>query len=282
MRLKIGCWHWREQWHNVFIALGLHHLVFSFFLVPFIVSVKHGASALERNESLPGFLWLQTRTQMQDKFDNRQESRWKFRKAKNGIDTKQIIWKNQIKKRKRFRKGYAADELYNNDVFNSRYLTFGKQKEMEMMEFVNNKTHENRKIFEDNNIYKRNETLSYSWAIKIPTDNDSIMDKKLLNNIADRLALHHGLMNFGPIGGLQGYFYFVHNNFFNSLNSVNDNDYEKENITNFLRSHPEIEWVNHEPIQIRKKRTLEFKDQFFPSQWHLVSIELRLFLECYR
>ena len=120
------------------------------------------------------------------------------------------------------------------------------------------------------------EILSFSWAIKVPTEGIRKSNKSHLHSLANRLADEHELINYGPIGGLHGYFYLVHNNFF----SNNELDYKdesfKKNVTNFLNKHPEVEWVKHEPIRMRKKRTLEFKDQFFPSQWHLVSERIEI------
>ncbi len=123
----------------------------------------------------------------------------------------------------------------------------------------------------EENYYSTNDVtdLSYSWAIKLPSGNSSNITDLHLQ--ANRIADEHDLMNFGAIGGLHGYFYFVHNNFFNDGLQRNFAGHAfKMNITDTLTKHPEIEWVNHEEIRMRKKRALEFKDQFFPSQWHLV------------
>lgn len=118
-----------------------------------------------------------------------------------------------------------------------------------------------------------NVNLSFSWAIKLPSSNHSSSNNTALHARATKIAEEHDLMNYGPIGGLSGYFYFVHKHFFSNdfLNSTGNAF--KGRITDRLNVHPEIEWVKHEAIRMRKKRALEFKDQFFPSQWHLVNLK---------
>ena len=128
------------------------------------------------------------------------------------------------------------------------------------------KTDEQEELILDN----ENTNLSFSWAIKLPNNNQSAPNNTVLHMLATKIAEENDLMNYGPIGGLNGYFYFVHKHFFsNDFSNPNGHAF-KVNITQTLRTHPEIEWVKHEVIRMRKKRALEFKDQFFPSQWHLV------------
>ena len=120
---------------------------------------------------------------------------------------------------------------------------------------------------------------SSSWAVRIPVQSYAETFSKSVNKTdlhfkASRIALSAGLINHGPIGGLLGHYYFVHDTFYtHGLNGDNSEDLKQimDRVTSLLENHPEIEWVRHEKIRMRYKRTLEFKDQFFPSQWHLVS-----------
>ena len=47
----------------------------------------------------------------------------------------------------------------------------------------------------------------------------------------------------------------------------------QNSITELLAKHPSIEWSRQEVVRMRYKRSLQFKDQYFPSQWHLVRVD---------
>ena len=115
-----------------------------------------------------------------------------------------------------------------------------------------------------------------SWAVKIPDSvNISIGNAdNLIFQIADEL----GLINHGNIGHLAGHFLLVHHTFYDHSPHPDEKLIQlRKSITDRLSSHPYIDWVVHETVQKRFKRALEFKDQFFPSQWHLVTIALICF-----
>ena len=264
---------WYKHGLSYVVAIGLYNLAISFHLVKVTFSIKNEASASnkmrsfkEGNEMQSGSLWKQTGALPQMQASNvDQKDLWKWRNRRSEINNKHIRWKISTERDKKLERVLTYDELLNEVA--------AAKNEDEIMKFVHNETEQNihRNVIE-NSKYMKGKTLSYSWAVKIPTNDNQNVDKDYFRNVADRLAKHHGLINFGPIGGLSGYYYFVHKNFLSNVNAVDDNDDEKDNITRVLKSHPEIEWVKHEAIHIRKKRALEFKDQFFPSQWHLVSI----------
>lgn len=182
--------------------------------------------------------------------DGSKSIKLQIKKRKGKITTKSSYSKKSIKDNY-YKQNYKNTRKDSNKiVFPSNRILYDKNYELEQVE-------------------TEREMLSFSWAIKIPTEG---IGNNSLHSLANRLANEHGLINYGPIGGLHGYFYFVHSNFFNDNEVDYRNDNFKKNVTNFLNKHPEIEWVKHEPVRMRKKRTLEFKDQFFPSQWHLVSM----------
>ena len=111
--------------------------------------------------------------------------------------------------------------------------------------------------------------FSSSWAIRIPKIFHDIENPRVIvENIINSLDLHiHG-----NIGHLPGHFLVVHNSFYNHTPEVSDELYDlRREITTKLSQHPHIEWVQHEVVRKRYRRALEFQDQFFPSQWHLVS-----------
>ena len=279
MRLKNRWWQ-KERWLSYFVAFGLYHLIVSFCFVNFTTSFEHGAFALDNMRNTKGMFWMQneTRNRIKD-WKGDQEYLWKWRNRRSEFNNKHIRWKKDIKKDRKVNNQYTiVDGVHGNGVFNDKEITLTRMKELPVVKFVDKETDQNmdRRLVRDN-ISTEIDNLSYSWAIRIPTQNISNLGRNYYHNVADRLAKHHGLINFGPIGGLNGYYYFVHRNFFNTIDTADGNGNEKQNITNNLQNHPEIEWVKHEQIQIRKKRTLEFKDQFFPSQWHLVSINISLF-----
>ena len=270
MRLKHR-WRQEECWLSYFLGFGLYYFIISFYLIRSTVSIKNGGYAFEKMRVYKGNLWTQkdAKIRMEDSNDD-QKYLSKWRNRRNEINNKHIRWKRDSQNYNKIKRGNAVEGGRNYSFSNSRNIT--RRNQIKMMKFVNNTTDQsrNRKLLEDNN-YAGNNNLTYSWAVKIPTNKNPISDEAYFHNVANRLAKHHGLINFGPIGGLSGFYYFVHKNFLNNMDAVVENGDEKGNITKHLQSHPEIEWVKHEPIQIRKKRTLEFKDQFFPSQWHLVS-----------
>lgn len=111
-----------------------------------------------------------------------------------------------------------------------------------------------------------------SWAVRIPVGHYFNMSN--LHALADRIADEAGLVNRGQIGGLVGHYLFVHDTFFNRSGSKrNDLSRVQGSITKHLAKHPEIEWSRQEIVRMRYKRSLQFKDQYFPSQWHLVRQE---------
>lgn len=111
-----------------------------------------------------------------------------------------------------------------------------------------------------------------SWAVRIPVGHYINMSN--LHALADRIADEAGLVNRGQIGGLVGHYLFVHDTFFNRSGSKrNDLSRVQGSITKHLAKHPKIEWSRQEIVRMRYKRSLQFKDQYFPSQWHLVRQE---------
>ena len=92
-----------------------------------------------------------------------------------------------------------------------------------------------------------------------------------LHALADRIADEAGLVNRGQIGGLVGHYLYIHNTFFNQ-SAIHRHELGKvqSSITKHLANHPEIEWSRQEVVRMRHRRSLQFKDQYFPSQWHLV------------
>ena len=116
-------------------------------------------------------------------------------------------------------------------------------------------------------------SFSSSWAIRIPVEHYvNISD---LHTLADRIADEAGLVNRGQIGGLVGHYLYVHDTFFNQ-SGIKRHELGKvqESITEHLANHPKIEWSRQEIVRMRYKRSLQFKDQYFPSQWHLVRLKL--------
>lgn len=112
-------------------------------------------------------------------------------------------------------------------------------------------------------------SFSSSWAIRIPMEhNVNISD---LHALADRIAEEAGLVNRGQIGGLVGHYLYIHNTSFNQ-SEIKRHELGKvqDTITEHLANHPKIEWSRREIVRMRYKRSLQFKDQYFPSQWHLV------------
>jgi len=91
-----------------------------------------------------------------------------------------------------------------------------------------------------------------------------------LHALADRIAEEAGLVNRGQIGGLVGHYLYIHNTFFNQ-SEIKRHELGKvqDTITEHLANHPKIEWSRQEIVRMRYKRSLQFKDQYFPSQWHL-------------
>jgi len=120
--------------------------------------------------------------------------------------------------------------------------------------------------------------FSSSWAVRLPPQLHKA-GKGVVREIAHQL----GLDVHGNIGHLRGHYLLVHHTFFNHSPHVNQtlNQIRRE-ITEKLRLHPHVEWFEHERVLKRKKRSLEFKDEFFPSQWHLVSWYYVLFINLSR
>lgn len=113
--------------------------------------------------------------------------------------------------------------------------------------------------------------MASSWAIRIPHKNG--VSDKTLREIAEKIAKETGLSFHGQIGGLRGHFLLVHEAFYrqNGLYDATDLTDVLHRITEQLQRHPEIDWSIRERVRPRFKRSLRFKDQYFPSQWHLVS-----------
>jgi hypothetical protein len=113
--------------------------------------------------------------------------------------------------------------------------------------------------------------MASSWAIRIPLK-DGISNENLCK-MAKKIARETGLSFHGQIGGLRGHFLLVHETFYGD-NDLYDNSELKgvlHRITEQLQRHPEVDWSIRERIRQRYKRSLRFIDQYFPSQWHLVS-----------
>ena len=116
-------------------------------------------------------------------------------------------------------------------------------------------------------------SFSSSWAIRIPVEH--YLNISDLHFLADRIASEAGLVNRGQIGGLVGHYLFIHRTFFNQSGiRVHELGKMQDSITEHLANHPKIEWSRQEVVRMRHKRSLQFKDQYFPSQWHLVGFEL--------
>ena len=116
-------------------------------------------------------------------------------------------------------------------------------------------------------------SFSSSWAIRIPVEHYVNMSD--LHALADHIANEAGLVNRGQIGGLLGHYLYVHDTFFNQ-SGIKRHELNKVQgtITEHLANHPKIEWSRQEMVRMRYKRSLQFKDQYFPSQWHLVRTDL--------
>ena len=115
----------------------------------------------------------------------------------------------------------------------------------------------------------RTKIFTSSWAIRIPLGKNGNVSS--LNTMADRIAAQTGLINHGQIGGLKGHYLLVHGSYFNRTSSKNKIvSLLQQKITKQLSEHPEIDWSRQEVVRMRVKRSLQFKDQYFPSQWHLV------------
>ena len=133
-------------------------------------------------------------------------------------------------------------------------------------EFTNN---HRKSLFARGIVEEPTAEFSSSWAIRLPPHlhDDSF---NVIRNIADQLKLElHG-----SIGHLKGHYLLVHNSFFDPSKHTNKtlkNELHRA-VNKKLRFHPHVEWFEHEKLLHRKKRSLEFKDEFFPSQWHLVSL----------
>lgn len=112
-------------------------------------------------------------------------------------------------------------------------------------------------------------SFSSSWAIRIPVEH--YLNISNLHMLADRIADEAGLVNRGQIGGLVGHYLYIHDSFFNQ-SGIKRHELGKvqDSITEHLANHPKIEWSRQEIVRRRYKRSLQFKDQYFPSQWHLV------------
>ncbi|XP_047128901.1 proprotein convertase subtilisin/kexin type 7 isoform X1 [Hydra vulgaris] len=109
--------------------------------------------------------------------------------------------------------------------------------------------------------------LSSSWAIRLLTELDN---EKTVSKIAQDL----GLISHGNIGHLPGHYLLVHHTFYNHSPVVERRIKNlRSSITSSLRNHPHVHWVRHEEVLKRYKRSLQFKDQFFPSQWHLDNLK---------
>lgn len=124
-------------------------------------------------------------------------------------------------------------------------------------------------------------SFTSSWAIRIPMEHYSNITD--LHALADRIADEAGLVNRGQIGGLIGHYLYIHNTFFNQ-SGIKRHELGKVQtaISEHLANHPEIEWSRQEVVRRRFRRSLQFKDQYFPSQWHLVRVNfliINLFIE---
>lgn len=143
--------------------------------------------------------------------------------------------------------------------------------------FTRNSTLNENLYFVNTDVHKSDNEereLCSSWAIKIPETffyENSILDpNEIVLNIANEL----GLISHGTIGHLQGHYMLTHHSFYNHSPIVNDElALFRNHITSKLTNHPDIDWVQHEVVRKRYKRSLEFKDQFFPSQWHLDNLK---------
>ena len=120
-------------------------------------------------------------------------------------------------------------------------------------------------------------SFSSSWAIQIPMEYYTNVSD--LHALADRIAHEAGLVNRGQIGGLLGHYLFMHSTFFNQ-SGLKDRDLGRvqNRITEHLSRHPVIQWSRQEVVRLRYRRSLQFKDQYFPSQWHLVRHPYYLFI----
>ncbi|CAB4014559.1 pro convertase subtilisin kexin type 7-like, partial [Paramuricea clavata] len=115
--------------------------------------------------------------------------------------------------------------------------------------------------------------MASSWAIRIPLK-DGVSDENL-RKMAKKIARETGLSFHGQIGGLRGHFLLVHETFYreNGLNDISELKSVLHRITEQLQRHPEVEWSIRERVRQRYKRSLRFKDQYFPSQWHLNNLQ---------
>mgnify|MGYP002803520106 CR=1 FL=1 len=131
----------------------------------------------------------------------------------------------------------------------------------------------NRTIAKNDELGFGSDIMASSWAIRIPFK-DGISDE-LLGKMAKQIARETGLSFHGQIGGLRGHFLLVHETFYrqNNLYNVSETKDVFRRVTKQLQRHPEVEWSIRERVRQRHKRSLRFKDQYFPSQWHLNNLQ---------
>ncbi|XP_065071198.1 proprotein convertase subtilisin/kexin type 7-like [Rhopilema esculentum] len=254
---------WLKEWHHGIPAAGLFYLISIFYVAQSTVSFK------QENSSLASFHnntigWRNYNFSLQSNGDQLYKPKlFHFGKRRNG--------RARSSKRRSFTKELRFGKA-------KSYGLVRKGDDSIMFEGKVERTRSESRPFSEFGIETKitelpEAIMSYSWTIKLPVNKSNFIDSELLKDRANVIAEQLGLQNYGPIVGLPGYFYFVHSNFFDRTEHFSGNNHIKMNITEFLNSHPEIEWVKHEPVRMRKKRALEFKDQFFPSQWHLVNLK---------
>lgn len=202
------------------------------------------------------------------------------------------VVKKETKKNGRFVDENNILPSYNDVLLNShRKSLFARAQNPNVVEIFqgtkNKLLGDNQTAAEDKTIFSSNNNnnidddeekadieFSSSWAVRLPKH----LHTNGMKHSTD-IAKDLGLTNNGNIGHLDGHFLLVHHSFYKHTPKVNESlRIFRDAVTRSLQNHPHIEWVQHEVVLKRKKRSLEFKDEFFPSQWHLVRSVLMLLL----
>ncbi|XP_071510432.1 proprotein convertase subtilisin/kexin type 7-like [Diadema antillarum] len=115
------------------------------------------------------------------------------------------------------------------------------------------------------------ETLS--WAVKIQYQNHrKSVNRTRVDSLAHLVAEDLGLRNHGQVGELVGHYLFATDSYHQALNGSMNWDLVgkiRSQTEAALAQHPLIEWFNQQTIRRRFKRSVEFDDPSYSSQWHL-------------
>ncbi|XP_038065409.1 proprotein convertase subtilisin/kexin type 7-like [Patiria miniata] len=112
-----------------------------------------------------------------------------------------------------------------------------------------------------------------SWAVKFRTaSHRKTVQRTDYDEIANRIAKEVDLLNHGQVGELLNHYLFVHASYNATLNGTDDQTelrrIQGETETK-LREHPDVQWFHQQRIRRRTKRSLQFQDPSYSTQWHL-------------